>query len=71
MTKYAPTKGDLQFHLGFSLVGLALMCAGVFYRGLPSRPAMFEVIGVSTLFLGGTAIWTMRKLKKGEYSDGL
>ena len=71
MNKHAPTKADLKFRLAFSLAGIALMVGGVFYRGMPQGPAFFEVIGIATAFFGGTAIWTIRKLMKGEFSDGL
>ena len=69
--KHAPTKADLKFRLAFSVAGLALMVGGVLCRGMPQGPAFFEVIGIASLFFGGTAIWTIRKLMKGEYSDGL
>jgi hypothetical protein len=71
MSKFGPTKNDLKVRLLFSLGGLALLAAALFYRGLPKGPALFEVIGVAGLFFGGTAIWTIRKLIKGDYSDGL
>jgi len=71
MTKYAPTKSDLKFRLAFSLAGLAMMVGAVLYRGAPVGPAMFEILGISTVFFGGTAIWTIRKLIRKEYSDGL
>ncbi|TNF65091.1 MAG: hypothetical protein EP307_00605 [Rhodobacteraceae bacterium] len=69
--KFGPTKSDLRFRLAFSLAGLALLVGGILYRGIPHGPAFFEVIGVAGAFFGGTAIWTLRKLVKGEYSDGL
>ena len=69
--KFGPTKADLKFRLIFSLAGLAMMVGAVIYRGMPKGPAMFEIIGVASVFFGGTAIWTIRKLMKGEYSDGL
>ena len=71
MTKYAPTKADLKFRLAFSIAGLVLMLGALIYRGLPMGPAMVEVLVISTAFFGGTALWTTRKLMKGEYSDGL
>lgn len=71
MSKYGPTKADLKFRLAFSIAGLAMMAGAILYRGMPTGPAMFEVIGISTLFFGGTILWTIRKLMKGDYSDGL
>ncbi len=71
MTKFAPTKADLKFRLGFSVAGLALMVGAVLFRGIPAGPAFVEVFGIATAFFGGTAVCTIRKLMKGEYSDGL
>lgn len=71
MTKFAPTKADLKFRLGFSVAGLALLTGAVLFRGIPAGPAFVEVFGISTAFFGGTAVWTIRKLMKGKYSDGL
>ena len=69
--KVAPTKADLRFRLVFSLMGLLLMVLAVLYRGMPKGPAMVEIVGIASVFFGGTAIWSIRKLKKGEYRDGL
>ncbi|MEL6451646.1 MAG: hypothetical protein AAFQ19_10320 [Pseudomonadota bacterium] len=62
--KYGPTRGDLKFRLGFSVVGLALVAGALVYRGLPQGPAGWEAIGISILFFGGTLIWTLLKLAK-------
>ena len=71
MTKYAPTKADLKFRLAFSVAGLVMMVGAILYRGWPPGPAMIEILIIATAFFGGTAVWTIRKLTKGEYSDGL
>ena len=71
MSKYGPSKADLKFRLAFSVAGLAMMVGAIAYRGMPVGPAMFEILGIASVFFGGTAIWTIRKLIKGEYSDGL
>jgi hypothetical protein len=69
--KFGPTRSDLRFRLAVSLGGLALLAVALVHRGIPQGPAFFEVIGVAGAFFGGTAIWAIRKLVKGEYSDGL
>lgn len=71
MTKFGPTKTDLKFRLAFSIAGLVMMVGAVFYRGMPAGPAMYEVLAISAVFFGGTTVWTIRKLIRKEYSDGL
>jgi hypothetical protein len=71
MTKFGPTRKELIFRLVFSLAGLGLMIAALRMHGIPQGPALFEVIGVAGLFFGVTAVWTTRKLIKGEHSNGL
>lgn len=60
--KFGPTRGELWFRLGFSLCGLVLLAVAVAVRGFPAGPAMVEVGGIAGLFLGGTAIWSARRL---------
>jgi len=69
--KYGPTRGDLVFRLAFSVAGLALMIGGLIYRGLPIGAAGWEAIGIAAVFFGGTTAWTLWKLVKKDYSDGL
>ncbi len=71
MRKFGPTKADLKFRLAFSLAGLAMMVGAILYRGMPTDIAMFEILGIATAFFGGSAIWTIRKLIKKDYSDGV
>ncbi|WP_299286527.1 hypothetical protein [uncultured Tateyamaria sp.] len=66
--KYGPTRNDLKFRLGFSLVGLALVGAALAFRGLPTGPGGWEAIGLGTAFFGGTLIWTLRKLIRRDHS---
>ena len=70
-SKYGPTRKELLFRLWFSVAGLGLLIAAMLFRGLPQGPAAFETIGIASLFFGGTLIWTLRKLIKKDYSDGL
>jgi hypothetical protein len=60
--KYGPTRKEHLFRLVFSLGGLALMAVGLAIRGLPEGPGLIEVVGLTTLFFGGTAILSLRAL---------
>ena len=48
-----------------------MLAGAIAYRGLPTGPGGWEAIGIAGVFFGGTLIWTLRKLIKKEYSDGL
>ncbi|MES2665409.1 MAG: hypothetical protein V4712_04865 [Pseudomonadota bacterium] len=64
MNKFGPTRGELWGRLLFSLAGLALLAAALFIRGLPSGPALVEVVGLASVFFGGTAVWSGWRLWK-------
>lgn len=59
--KFGPSRGELWFRLVFSIAGLVLLVVAVQLRGVGGM-AWVEIVGMSTLFFGGTAIWTIRKL---------
>jgi len=63
---FAPTRGELWFRFMFSLFGLGLMIFALWYRGIPEGPALFEVVGIASLFFGGSAVWTARRLWLGR-----
>jgi len=60
--KYGPTRGELIFRMVFGLCGLALMAVGFAIHGLPRGPAFAEVGLFGGLFLGGTVVWSARRL---------
>lgn len=64
MSKYGPSRGEIKFRLIASLAGLALMVFALLYRGVPSGPAFVEVVGIASVFFGGTAIWSIIQLSK-------
>ncbi len=61
--RFAPSRGDLKFRLGFSAVGLALMVFALVYRGIPTSAGGWEAIGIAAVFFGGSFVWTLRKLE--------
>ncbi|MFN3825028.1 MAG: hypothetical protein ACK4GW_06355 [Pseudorhodobacter sp.] len=63
---FAPTRGELWFRLVFSLFGLGLLMFALWYRGIPQGPALIEVVGVASLFFGGSAMLTARRLWLGR-----
>jgi hypothetical protein len=64
MSKFGPSRSEIKFRLCASLAGLALLAAALAFRGLPSGPAMFEVVGIAGAFFGGTLVWSVVKLRK-------
>jgi hypothetical protein len=57
--RYGPTRGELWFWLWASIGGSALVVAGLVVRGIPTGPALVEVVGFSALvfgYLGGRSI---------------
>lgn len=60
--KYGPTRGELIFRLVVSALGLVFLLIAVAITGMPSGPALFELVGIAGLFLGGTAVWAARRL---------
>ncbi len=59
--KYGPDRKELWFRFLFSLAGLALMVFAIAYRGIGGM-AWIEVLGLASVFFGGSAIWSGRKL---------
>jgi hypothetical protein len=69
MSKFGPSRSEIKFRLWMSILGLALLIAAVGYRGMPSGPAMFEVVGIAGAFFGGTFIWSLWKLRHTDEDD--
>ena len=65
--RYGPTRGDLWFRLLASLAGLGFLGGAVAFRGIVGM-AGAEIIVLSGIFFGGTAVWAGLRLWKG--SDG-
>ncbi len=66
MSKYGPTRRELLFRLCFGVFGFVFTLIALFWRGLPSAPAIFEVGVIAGGFFGGSAIWAAWKLTRGN-----
>ena len=64
--KYGPTRGELWFRMAVGIIGFALLIAVVTARGMPSGPALVEVVGIGGVFFGGTVLWSAWKLWKNR-----
>jgi xanthosine utilization system XapX-like protein len=65
--KYAATRGELLFWLVISLLGLCMMIAVLVKRGIPSGPALFEVVALPSVFLGYLLIRSVKRLIRREH----
>ena len=60
--KYGPSRKEWKIRLGISVAGLGLLAAALWLRGLPEGPGLVEVVGVTGLFFGLSAIAAIRGL---------
>ncbi|TAG25499.1 MAG: hypothetical protein EAZ40_05665 [Rhodobacterales bacterium] len=65
--RYGPTRGELWFWLWVSACGLALMAFALAFRGLPSGPALAEVVGVAGLVFGYLGLRSVKRLIRNEH----
>lgn len=71
MAKFGPSRAEVKFRLWVSIAGLGLLALALLLGGLPLGPAAFEVIAIAGAFFGGTFVWSVLKLRKGDQtSDG-
>jgi hypothetical protein len=70
LSKYGPTRGELQFRIAVAILGLGFMGFALWMRGVPSGPALVEVVGLATVFFGGTLILSVRRLIRLNGSQG-
>lgn len=50
--KYGPSRGELWFWLAAAGVGFGAVAVAFVYRGIPSGPALFEVVLLPVVFFG-------------------
>ena len=63
MKDFGPTRRETLVYLLISLAGLGLLGGVVAFRGV-SGIAAIEVVGMSGLFFGGTALWAVLRLRR-------
>ena len=56
-------RNEQMLRTELSQVGKCLVVFAVTYREL-SGPAWFEVVGLGTVFFGGSAVWSIRQIIK-------
>lgn len=67
MSAFGPSRKELWFRLCVGLGGMAFVGVALWIRGIPSGPALVEVIGFGGLFFAGTVglsgyrLWKMRR----------
>lgn len=69
MNRFGPSRSEIRFRLYASIAGLGLLAAAIAFRGVPSGPAMFEVVGIAGVFFGGTVVWSLVKLRHTSDAD--
>jgi xanthosine utilization system XapX-like protein len=65
--RFGPTRGELWFWLWVSVGGLALMIFALAFRGLPSGPALAEVVGLAGLVFGYLGLRSVKRLIRREH----
>lgn len=65
--RFSPTRGELWFWLWISVGGLALMAGALVLRGLPSGPALAEVVGIAGLVFGYLGLRSVKRLIRREH----
>ena len=66
MSEFGPSRGELWVRLIVGLAGMGLLGLALWVRGLPSGPALVEVIGFGGLFFGGTVVLSGYRLWKSR-----
>jgi hypothetical protein len=65
--RYGPTRGELWFWLWVSIGGLLLMAMALGLRGLPSGPALAEVVGLAGLVFGYLGARSVKRLIRRQH----
>ena len=65
--RFSPTRGELWFWLWVSAAGLGLLAVALLFRGLPSGPALAEVVGVASLVFGYLGGRSVKRLIRREH----
>jgi len=65
--RFGPTRGELWFWLWLSVGGLGLLVVALVIRGLPTGPALVEVVGIAGLLFGYLGGRSIKRLIRGEH----
>jgi xanthosine utilization system XapX-like protein len=65
--RFGPTRGELWFWLCISAGGLGLMTYALALRGLPSGPALAEVVVLAGLVFGYLGLRSIKRLIRREH----
>ena len=65
--RFGPTRGELWVWLCLSAGGLGFLALAVFLRGLPSGPALAEVVGLALLVFGYLGGRSIKRLLRREH----
>jgi hypothetical protein len=65
--RYGPTRGELWFWLWVSAGGLAFLAFVLAHRGLPTGPALVEVVGIGGLVFGYLGTRSVKRLIRREH----
>jgi hypothetical protein len=65
--RHGPTRGELWFWLWVSVGGLALIGFALACRGLPTGPALVEVLGIGGLVFGYLGTRSVKRLIRREH----
>ena len=63
---HGPDWGEHVFRAAFSLAGLLLLAVAAFLRGPPQGLASFEMFFIAGAFFGGSLLWSLWKLWRGN-----
>jgi xanthosine utilization system XapX-like protein len=65
--QFGPTRAELWFWLWVSVGGLALMAVALTVRGIPTGPALAEVVGLAGIVFGYLGLRSVKRLIRREH----
>jgi xanthosine utilization system XapX-like protein len=65
--RFGPTRGELWFYLWISAGGIGLIGVALAIRGVPSGPALVEVVGIAGLLFGYLGTRSVKRLIRNEH----
>jgi xanthosine utilization system XapX-like protein len=65
--RYGPTRGELWFLLCVSVGGMGLIGVALAVRGIPTGPALVEVVGIAGLLFGYLGARSVKRLIRNEH----